>query len=528
MKKEVVIQDIGSTSDSGFRNLPVELYRTDNSCYVFDAGKVAFLEVDALVFDMLNVLREQSLGPDVLAMIFPHYTAEEVRDAWQEIEALRKHGYFSKSDFCRNPQYTRADFVETLSHRLSGFTVYITTECNLACSYCIYGGDYDSQRGLSGVPMTWETARNMLDFLAAHSAGAKSLRLDFFGGEPLLAFDLLKRSVAYLKTILGADRPPVLITIASNGTILTDDMLSFLVEHQILFQVSMDGGREVHDRERRFRSQKHGSYDLVMKNLQRIYDFDAEYFRQAVRMKGVMTMQALGREDGSFSDNRLVQILENEGHLMILLKEPHYDVVQDADFFEQIHRLGQRMLETSGVAKLSDFLDTLSFRQRTFFTHVFGEFTEVQSANKVYFGDADRVTFRKGCLMGFQEGAVHPDGDISICHKATSFVIGNVNRGSWDFDKIWDLHSRLHGWHECGSCFVQRFCTLCYEKLRDGSADWVQSRAGFCEFTRTKYRLIFGYMLRFLDRNPELWSDLDRRVEERIEERLKELREEAE
>jgi len=87
-----------------------------------------------------------------------------------------------------------------------------------------------------------------------------------------LAFDLIQRSVAYLKTILGPDRPSVTITIASNGTILTEEILSFLIEHKVLFQFSIDGDKEIHDRNRRFKSGNHGSHDLVKKNLQRIYD----------------------------------------------------------------------------------------------------------------------------------------------------------------------------------------------------------------------------------------------------------------
>jgi len=97
-------------------------------------------------------------------------------------------------------------------------------------------------------------------------------------------------------------------------------------------------------------------------------------------------MQTLDSADEFFSGNPLVKILANEGHLTILLKEPHYDIEQDADYFEQIHSLGQRLLETNGYTKLSEVLEPLTFRQRTLFAHVFGEFTEVQSVNKVFFG----------------------------------------------------------------------------------------------------------------------------------------------
>ena len=238
MKAGAAVHSTSTKTNSGFRNLQIELYKTENCHYVFDARKVVFLEVDELVFALLKKLRETRLEVDELVKALPQYAGEEIRDACREIEELQKDGYLTHSGFCRSSQYTRSDFEDALSNRLSGLTVYVTTECNLACSYCIYGGQYGRHRRLSGISMTWDTAKNVIDFLVAHSEKSKSLRLDFFGGEPLLAFDLIQRSVAYLKTILGPDRPSVTITIASNGTILTEEILSFLIEHKVLFQFS--------------------------------------------------------------------------------------------------------------------------------------------------------------------------------------------------------------------------------------------------------------------------------------------------
>src|SRR5512140_3579859 len=100
--------------------------------------------------------------------------------------------------------------------------------------------------------MRWDTAKNMLDFLVAHSRKSKRVRLDFFGGEPLLAFGLIRRSVEYAKSHIGPDGPETNVTIASNGTILSEEILEFLVEHKVYLQFSIDGEKEVHDRERRF------------------------------------------------------------------------------------------------------------------------------------------------------------------------------------------------------------------------------------------------------------------------------------
>ena len=102
-------------------------------------------------------------------------------------------------------------------------------------------------------------------------------------------------------------------------------------------------------------------------------------------------------------------------------------------------------------------------------------------------------------------------------------MIGNVNEGRWDFDRIMDLEGRMRGFEaECARCFVRRFCDLCFEKL-DG-ARWESSRRSFCRFQRKRYGLVFRTMLKILDRNPELWTDLDALVTRRIKDKVEEAK----
>ncbi|MBI5042612.1 MAG: 4Fe-4S cluster-binding domain-containing protein [Nitrospirae bacterium] len=514
-------------TEVGFKNLTIELYATEKEYYVFDAKNVIFIEVDPVVFAILGKLREKKLNTDDLFSILPQYSKSEIRDSLREVKKFQRKGYLISSHFNRDSRYDQSYFKHTLSNKLSGFTVYVTTQCNLSCSYCIYGGQYSRYQKLSQTSMTWKTAQNMVDFLITHSGQSEKIRLDFFGGEPLLAFDLIRQTVAYAKSRIGPDGPPIIITIASNGSILNDKILDFLLEHKVLLQFSIDGKIEIHDRDRRFRTINRGSFNLVISNLQKIYNHAPDYFRKCVQVKSVITMETLELEDDNFFNHPLIKILEEEGNLTMLIKEPHYDLERDSDYFDQLHRIGQRLLSLSGVKKLSELLRILNFRQKTFFYHTFNEFTEVQSVNKFYLCDSDNVPFRKGCLMGYQEGAVHPNGDITICHKATSFIIGNVNKGIWHFDKIWNLHSQLYKWPECQSCFVQRVCDLCYEKLHDGKAAWISTRVNFCKFTRKKYHLIFEYMLRILEKNPKLWIDLEKEVDIKIKDRLKQMEGEA-
>lgn len=511
-------------SGGTFKNLAIELFATDNQCYVFDANQVVFLDVDERVFAILQQLRDEDLSAAEIISRLDQYSESDLRSGLEEISRLQERGYLLNGQTTRHSPLSRKDFEETLTNRMGGFTVYSTTKCNLACSYCIYGGEYHRHPELSQATMTWETARNMADFLVKHSRKSKEIRLDWFGGEPLLAFDLIKRTVEYLKASTSLEGPAVRITIASNGTVLTDALLDFLLEHKVYLQFSIDGEKAIHDRERRFRNGGNSSYDLILRNLQRVYDRDPNYFQECMSIKCVITMEALSHSDDGFWMHPLINILQQDRNVSLLIQEPHFDVELDKDYFDQLNKLGQKLVRHASIGTLEELTQELNWREQAFFDQTFGQFIEVQGINQLLFG-AKKIGFAKGCLMGIQEGAVLTSGDIVICHKASSFEIGNVNQGDWDFDRIWQWHERLYkGTSECSSCIAARFCELCYEKL-DGSDDTSgTSLANYCGYTRHKYHLIFGYMLQVLDRNPNLWADMKVFLQSKVDSKLTKMK----
>lgn len=499
--------------------LPLELYRAGKSRFVFDPENVVFLEVDPLTFSILGILRKRFRPLREIAPLFPRHSREDIRASYAEILKLRHRGYLRARQFKRERRFSRTEFVDALTKRMAGLTVNITTRCNLACSYCIYGGAYGRYRKLPQTAMSWETAKNAMDFLADHSPQSKRIQLDFFGGEPLLAFEMIQKSVDHLLTRLGRRKTELLVAISSNGTVLTGPILDFLRRNKVYLQYSVDGSRDIHDRKRRFRSNGAGSYDRILRNLERVHAADPEYFAKHMRIKCVVPLDTLALPEKALLGHPLLRLLDQKNAVSYLIKETHYSSGEDADFLEEIKKLGAKLLAAPRVRTLDELIARLRPREQLFFHETLAEFADVQAVNKFYFGKSKSIPFTKSCMIGYAEAAVEPSGDILICHKATSFVIGNVNEGRWDFDKIMDLERRMSGFEaECAACFVRRFCDLCYEKL-DG-ARWESSRRSFCRFQRQKYALIFRTMLRILDRNPELWTDFDALVTRRIREKI--------
>jgi uncharacterized protein len=503
----------------GYHHLPVELFDLGDSYYAFDARNVCFVELNKTAFDMLTVLRERTANVNELVDLLPGHSKRDIRDAHEQIVAEQADGLLAPYHFRRLKRHEDDQYEHVLSQRMGGFTIFVTTRCNLGCSYCIYGGQYEQHEELTQQPMPWETLKATMDFLAAHSKASESIRLDFFGGEPLMAFPMIQRGVNYLKSILPADGPRVIVTITSNGTILTDAILDFLLEHDVYIQFSIDGGQGSHDLHRPFKHSKRGSFQNILRNLQRIHDRDPEYFRRNMRLKGVIVGDTLDVDDTEFFNHPLIRTVVDGGHFILLDLEPHYDLSKDGAYFERLDSLGRTLLQMRGLETEADLLSRLNVKQRSFYHDTFGRFFEAQAVNRVYFGDADTTPFTKGCLTGYQEGAVSANGDISICLKSAkgaNFVIGNVLEGRWYYEKMQRLNTVFHeDWTGCSSCFVQKICDLCYEKLNGEAGQWVAGRSNFCEFNRERHRVIFRLMLRVMRNNPKLWNWLEEWLDER-------------
>jgi uncharacterized protein len=199
----------------------------------------------------------------------------------------------------------------------------------------MYGGGYSRYPVRPQATMNWSVMQNALNFLLAHSKKSRRIHILFFGGEPLIASPLIKRAVAYLRDVLQGDPRELRLSICTNGTILNDEILSFLSENDFTVQFSLDGDREVHDRDRRFKTGQRGSFDTVIRNLMFIEQRNPDYYRRKVRIKGVI-QSAEDQAPAKVFQEYPVRELPRE-HVSFLLLEPNYDVSRDIDYFLQLH-----------------------------------------------------------------------------------------------------------------------------------------------------------------------------------------------
>ncbi len=505
--------------------LPVEFFKTAESFYVFDPGRSVFLEVDELVFKILSIqkLTKRSFGE--LVVDLPEHSEDAIREALEGLEEIEAQGFLVPTHFERLNPYTLPEIKGHLNGSLKGLYLNLTSKCNLACSYCVYGGDYENHSHLKQEEMDWETAEKAIEFLLPKTYKDGPLRIDFFGGEPLLALPLMKRIVAELKEKMVSRNQELGFYVCTNGTVMNDKIIDFLLENNFYIQISIDGNRDLHNSKRKFRTGHTGSFEKIMENLQALHDRDPEFFKTHVRLKSVITTDSLDSDGKGFLEIPLVRQLREGKQFTMINQSQQYNLKKDGDFFDRIRNLGETLLQKRDVSTIEELVADFNFRKRGLFYSTFYEFFPIQVHNRLYFDLDEPVPFAKDCLIGI-EGCVNVDGSISICYKSNTFIIGNVIEKTWYLDKIEEFHrKRYNRSKSCKNCFVQRFCRLCYEGISNKDNGMEESLTNFCEFNRYYYRLIFGIMLQVMDNNPNLWNEMQRLADEE-EERIK--RKEAE
>lgn len=494
--------------------LPAEFFRTPGKHYVFDVNHVCFLEVNEVVYKIISLLTQAPKDYHELVEILDGHSPQDIREGLDEIAQIQDQGYLKLYNFKRElPAMLSNENIEILNNKLRSLYLNITSKCNLSCSYCIFGGQYEQHGELQQQEMTWEIAQNAIDFFLKRARKNEPLRVDFFGGEPLLAFPLIQRVVAVLKEKILQRNQELVISISSNGTVMNDKIAGFLIENDVHFQISLDGDKRLQDAKRKFKGCNGGSFDTILKNLRLLFDHSPEYYKTKLRLKAVISTDSLDYDGMDFLNVPLIKKIVELKRFSVLNQTPHYDIEKDRDFFARMHKLGEALLGIKDVSNRDELMNALTLKQNYLFKMTFIEFFRIQVHNSLHFEIDQPIPFMKSCLSGY-EGCVNVDGSISICYKSGSFNIGNVIEDTWYYDKIEEFHKKRHTLPECKYCYLQRSCTLCYEAINGKEDQLEDSIKKYCKFQRRFYRVIFEYMLQVMENNPLLWDDLEAAAEE--------------
>ena len=408
----------------------VHQYKNNGYNIVLDVNSGSVHVVDDLVYDII-ALYETNSKEEIVEKLSKTYSPEDIREAYSEIEELVKAECLFTEDIYK-------DYIFDFKKRptvVKALCLHIAHDCNLACKYCFAEeGEYHGRRAL----MSFEVGKKALDFLIANSGSRRNLEVDFFGGEPLMNFDVVKQLVAYGREQEKLHDKKFRFTLTTNGVLLNKEVQEFANKEMANVVLSVDGRKEVHDFMRPFRGGQ-GSYDYIIPKFKEMAESrnQTNYY-----VRGTFThyntdfaSDVLNLADEGFKQISVEPVVAAES-------EDYAIKVSDLPkIMEEYDRLAQEMLKREKEGRGFNFFHFM---------------IDLSGGPCV----AKRLS---GCGSGTEYLAVTPWGDFYPCHQFVGqeeFLMGNVDDGIVRTDiqeefKCCNVYAR----EKCQECFAKFYCS---------------------------------------------------------------------
>ena len=416
----------------------IHCYQSNGYSIVMDVNSGAVHVVDDLVYQLVPLLeplvKEKKDKGEILDFVKAQqlpYTEEETAEAVGEILLLAQEGQLYTEDIYEN-------YIDSFKKRetvVKALCLHIAHDCNLACRYCFAEeGEYHGRRAI----MSYEVGKKALDFLVANSGNRTNLEVDFFGGEPLMNWEVVKQLVAYGRSLEEEHHKKFRFTITTNGVLLNDEILEFVNKEMGNMVLSIDGRKEVHDRMRPHRGGQ-GSYDEIVPK-----------FKKAAESRGQMNYYVRGTYTHYNTDFAK-------------------DVLHLADLgFKQISVEPVVAPETEDYAIREEDLPQLLAQYDELAEEMIKRRKEGNGLNFFHFmidleGGPCVAKRLSGCGSGTEYLAVTPWGDLYPCHQFVGnedFLMGNVDEGVLRTD-IRDEFKQcnVYAKEKCKDCFAKFYCS---------------------------------------------------------------------
>ena len=410
----------------------IHKYKSGDYNIVLDVNSGGVHVVDALTYDMLDNIAPPLADvcpEEVVTKLSRFYNRAEILSCYDEIVEAEKAGIlFAPDEYEQYAKFAVASPVKSMC-------LNIAHDCNLRCQYCFAAtGDFGEGRKL----MTLETGKKAVDFLLQHSGDRKNLEMDFFGGEPLMNFSVVKQIVTYARSQEAAYGKKFRFTITTNGMLLDDEKIDFINQEMSNVVLSVDGRKEINDTMRK-RLDGSGSYDRILPLYQKLVRQrgEKEYY-----VRGTYTKYNLDFSEDVFAllDAGFDQISIEP---VVAAAEKPY-AITEADLpqiFQEYERLMQRMLDYEATGKKFNFF------------HFMIDLDQGPCAIK-------RL---RGCGCGNEYVAITPDGDIYPCHQfvgEAAYKMGNVDDETFDQEMKKDFaKAHIYNKPDCRQCWAKFYCS---------------------------------------------------------------------
>ena len=404
----------------------IHQYKSNGYNIVLDVESGAVHVVDDITYDVISLYEENS-ADEIISKLKSSYNEDEIRECISEVKELVEDGQLFTEDIYE-------PFVEKFKEKrqtvVKALCLHIAHDCNLACKYCFAEeGEYHG---------SFEVGKKALDFLVANSGNRVNLEVDFFGGEPLMNWDVVKQLVAYGRSLEKPNNKKFRFTLTTNGVLLNDEVMEFVNKEMSNVVLSLDGRKEVNDRMRPFRTGK-GSYDLIVPKFQKLAESrnQTNYY-----IRGTFT-----RNNLDFSED--VKHFADLGFKQMSI-EPVVGPEEDPYSIRE-QDLPQIMEEYDKLAL--EYIDRYKKGNGFNFFHFMIDLTQGPCVYK-------RLS---GCGSGTEYLAVTPWGDFYPCHQFVGnedFLMGNVDEGITKPEIVKEFgNCNVYSKEKCKNCFAKFYCS---------------------------------------------------------------------
>ena len=418
----------------------IHQYKNNGYNIVLDVNSGSVHVVDECVYDAIPLVEEvlksgvsesETLAAAIEACKVLPYPKEDMAEVCEELLALKDAGQLYTEDIYK-------DYIIDFKKRqtvVKALCLHIAHDCNLACQYCFAEeGEYHGRRAL----MSLEVGKKALDFLVANSGNRINLEVDFFGGEPLMNWDVVKELVAYGRSLEEPNNKKFRFTLTTNGILLNDDILEFANREMSNIVCSIDGRKEINDKMRPFRGGQ-GSYDVIVPKFRKVAESrdQMDYY-----VRGTFTHNNLdfSKDVAHLADLGFKQISVEP---VVAKPEDSYAIREEdiPKILEEYDELAKDLIRRRKEGKGVNFF------------HFMIDLTGGPCVAK-------RLS---GCGSGTEYLAVTPWGDFYPCHQFVGqeeFLMGNVFEGITRTDIQDEFKTcNVYAKEKCRDCFAKFYCS---------------------------------------------------------------------
>lgn len=405
----------------------IHLFQENGYYIVIDVNSGAIHELNEETYRILSHFDERG----IFVMSEELKDIDDLEEILEEIEELKREGELFSEDIFK----PMAMELKERQSVLKAMCLHVAHSCNMDCEYCFAGkGEYHGDAGL----MSYETGKKAIDYLIENSPGRKNLEVDFFGGEPLLNWQVIKKLVDYGRSLEKSTGKNFRFTLTTNGLLIDDDVIDFCNREMSNVVLSLDGSRDTNDRMRKTKQGK-GTYDLIV---DKFIDFAKRRGQKDYYMRGTFTGKNLHFAEDiihmanlGFKELSMEPVVAPE-HVSYALKDEDKDIL-----LAEYEKLALEMIKRRKSGNPFNFY------------HFNVDFEGGPCIAK-------RVS---GCGVGTEYIAVTPEGDIYPCHQFVGdkdFLMGNLIDGikNPNVRKLF-AECNVYSHEECENCFARLYCS---------------------------------------------------------------------